>query len=122
MSYSMTWLEKILIIDFSNDVTVQEIREHAAEINSDPRFEDIQKIIYNFLKIKSTDINSSDVKIFSLMDTDGSKNVPHAHRAFVSNSNDLKLYVERYKEGLGSGYWNIQLFDTLTEAMSWVPD
>ena len=122
MPYTITWLEETVIIDFTGDVTTQEIREHGIEVNADPRFETVHKRISNCSKITSIDANKTDLKIFGFIDKNVSKYVPHAHMAVVSTHDTIRVNTEQYKDAFGSGNWKIQLFPTLTEALAWIPE
>jgi hypothetical protein len=122
MPYKITWLEKTVLIDFFGNITVQEIIDQAAEINADLRFEDVHKAIYNCLKIKATDINKSDLKIIGFNDSTFSKYPPKAHRAFVISHDGMKITTGYYQDALDSGEWKLEVFDTLSGALAWVPD
>jgi hypothetical protein len=122
MPYKITWLDTTVIIDFSGDVTTQEIREHGQEINDDPRFAKIHKRISNCLQIQSIDANASDIKIFGFIDNKISELAPSAHLAVVSTNEQIKTNTEHYKQAFGSGNWKIELFASVAQALAWDPE
>jgi hypothetical protein len=122
MPYKITWLDTTVIIDFTGDVTTQEIREHGQEINNDPRFKNIHKRISNCSKIKSIDANSSDIKIFGFIDNKVSEAAPTANLAIVTTNEQVKTNTEHYKQAFGSGNWKIELFTSVAQALAWDPD
>ena len=122
MPYKITWLDTTVIIDFSGDVTTQEIREHGQEINDDPRFKNIRKRISNCSQIQSIDANASDIKIFGFIDNKISNTAPNAHLAIVTTSEQVKTNTEHYKEAFGSGSWKIELFESISQALAWNPE
>jgi hypothetical protein len=122
MPYKITWLDTTVIIDFSGDVTTQEIREHGQEINDDPRFKNIRKRISNCSQIQSIDANASDIKIFGFIDKKISKIAPNAHLAIVTTNEQLKTNTEHYKQAFGSGSWKVELFESISQALAWNPE
>jgi hypothetical protein len=122
MPYKITWLDTTVIIDFSGDVTTQEIREHGQEINDDPRFKNIRKRISNCSKIQSIETTASDIKIFGFIDKKISKIAPNAHLAIVTTNEQVKTNTEHYKQALGSGSWKVELFESISQALAWNPE
>ena len=121
MPYKVSWLEKTVVADFYGDVTVEEIRDHGREINSDSRFKSVTKRISNCSKITSIDANTTDIKIFGFIDKDISKYAPGAHMAVVSELEDIKSNTAEYKAAFGQGSWKIELFSTIGDALAWDP-
>lgn len=122
MPYKITWMDSTVIIDFSGDVTTQEIREHGMEVNDDPRFQSIKKRISNCSQIHSINANSSDIKIFGFIDNKISAMAPNAHMAVVSSSEQIKANTDDYKKAFGDGQWKIELFPTIAQALAWDPE
>ena len=122
MPYKITWMDTTVIIDFSGDVTTQELREHGIEINDDPRFKNIKKRISNCSHIQSIDANSSDIKIFGFIDNKISEMAPSAHMAVVGTDERIKANTEQYKQAFGAGLWQIELFPSITQALAWDPE
>ena len=121
MPYKITWMDTTVIIDFSGDVTTQEIREHGIEVNDDPRFKNIKKRISNCSQIQSINASSSDIKIFGFIDNKISAMAPSANMAVVSTHEQIKANTEDYKKAFGDGQWKIELFPSITQALAWDP-
>ena len=122
MPCKITWLERTVVVDFFEAVSIQEVRKQGLKINADPRAHTISKRILNCSRVESLEASAADLKIFAYIDKEAASNNTEIHLAVVGNSEKIKANTAGYKDAIGSAIGQVELFASIGEALAWDPE
>ena len=124
MSYKIIWEQEGLRCIFKKDFTTNDQLESNIEISKDSRFPSIRYAIYDFTDVKTYSIESSVYRDIGHMDSKLYKINPDIKLAVVANKMVIKGMLNVYKTYFelenNDKTWEIEMFETVTEAEKWI--
>lgn len=122
MAYRIQWEEKGLCRTYSGSVTGEEIIEANCSATGDSRFDNLNYIIADFLRVTASDIDILDMKKIAAMNYAASKTNPNVKFAIIATDENLQalaVLFEFESEELKVS-WETALFSTEVAARKWV--
>ncbi len=119
MSYKIEWVDTGVLIKYNGDININDLFNAGNLITSDLRYDLLNFVISDFLKVKSLKISELDIKHLSTRDVIPSIWNPNIKFAVVSNNMDIQEMVLRYIDFMKVNEWEIKLFNNLDESIEW---
>lgn len=120
MSYQISWEKKGAHIGLFDQVDSACINTVYAELNNDPRFEDIRYIIFNMLEMNSPEYTVSDVERLAHMDRAGAITNPNIRIAIICTNEGGLAISSFYQSEMGDSPWRAEIFSCLEDAREWL--
>ena len=122
MAYRIQWEKKGLCRTYFGSVTGDEIIEANCSAVGDSRFDELNYIIADFLRVTASDIDVEDMRKIAAMNYAASKTNPHVKFAIIATDENLQalaaLFEFESKELKVS--WETALFSTEAAAREWL--
>jgi CheY-like chemotaxis protein len=118
MTYSIKWYESAVEIIFSGNLIMQEIDNANYAVNSDERFDQCKRSVWDFRNCKTDKINVNDLYSAIALDV-GASALPglRSHqRALIANDpHTIRLCESYMREMKKYTNWSLELFDSFEE-------
>lgn len=119
MSYLHQWNNRGLYRRFFGRISGDEILESNLKLQGDPRFDSINYIVNDFLRISDFDIDSGDIKRISAIDKAAALSNSKIKIANVVKSDSLLAMVNTYIELMKASGYQYMTFDNFEAAEIW---
>jgi hypothetical protein len=121
MPYSIIWLNEVVIVKLSGDVSIEDLHNLRNSVGTAPQIDSIRKRVVNCLEANAVEASPSDVKIFANVDGPSSYLHNEIDTAIVAIDPQIRKQASLYVEEVANFPWKTKLFNTLTDALSWRP-
>jgi hypothetical protein len=121
MPYSIIWLDKVVIVKLSGDVSIEDLHNLRNSVGAAPQIGSMRKRVVNCLEAKGVESSPSDVKIFANVDGPSSDLRNDIDTAIVAIDPQIRKQASLYIEEVANFPWKTKLFYRLTDALSWRP-
>ncbi|MFB6317661.1 hypothetical protein [Saccharicrinis sp. FJH54] len=119
MSYTMEWCDSDVYITFGDRVEGEEILLVDDIIYGDSRLEEMHFQLFDFSQTIHVNMDVFDMKVIGVLDKKASRWNDHVKVAIVTTNNELEQLVDYYAGIMADTNWQIKLFTTKPEAVSW---
>lgn len=120
MAVQNNWEDKGLYRVFSGNISGREVLQANLAIQGDARFDNINYVVNDFLKIDGFDIDDSDISIIASTDNVAAVSNPNIKIAVVATLEPFLVWVRRYMEAMQDAVYPTELFSNLDDAYLWV--
>lgn len=121
MPYKLDWLDDLVIIEFSGQVSLDELMEADNRVSGDPRFDNLKKRICNCTDITKAKFASHDLKVLAHVGRAAATSNARAHVAIITTDPAVRKNANLYKKSFGANSWQISIFDSISDAIAWAP-
>lgn len=119
MSYKIEWRDNCVLIKYIGDLNIVDLFKLSGLIIGDSRYDSLNYVISDFLKVTSLNLSKEDIKEMSTLHVIPSIWNPNLKFSIVSNNSDIQEMVIRYIDLMKSNEWKIKLFDNFEESLEW---
>ena len=118
MPYTLDWEPKGVYWEYSGDVSGAEIIEASTAIYGDPRFDELNYKLVNFLKITSFDVQKMDIMMIASQHKAAALSNRRIKTAIVVN--EPSPLLDAFIAQLSNSPWEVKAFNCLVEASTWL--
>ena len=119
MAYKIKWGKNCVHIKYSGNININDLFRVGGLISSNLKYESLNFVISDFLKVTSLTTSELDIKNISTLDAIPSILNPNIKFAVVSNNDNIQGMVMKYIDFMSVNEWEIKIFDALEESMEW---
>ncbi len=122
MPYRLSWENNVLHIRLVGDVTLENIREYENLIWSDPRFDQLDYVLWDGSHIDSLELPVEEAEFSAAYSKGSSLSNASIKMAMVVTDPDMQSLVEAYVAFLQyvDTPWTLKVFDSIDPAKEWL--
>jgi CheY-like chemotaxis protein len=118
MTYSINWYERAVEIIFSGNLIMQDIDNANYTVNSDERYDQCKRSVWDFRNCKTEMINVNDLYSVIALDV-GASALPglgtHQRALIANDPHTIRLCESYMREMKNHTNWSLELFDSFEE-------
>jgi len=122
MGFQLTWEDRMVIFDYSGDMTSQDILNSNRSVYGDPRFDRLHWQLVCVDQVESFNFEEKDVKLIAYMDKAAALANSNITIVFAGENDNLKKLYTAYSEFIEGDLWPVHYFETREEALSYIGD
>jgi hypothetical protein len=119
MPYKNSWEQHGVYRKYSGQVTGSDILQAIEEIAADPRYDDIQYVINDFLEIAGSQVTDQEVELIAAMDYAASLSNPNIRLAIVTTDPLMQQLLLQYS-AVSPPSFPTEIFSDLDASRLWV--
>ncbi len=119
MSYKLNWESKGVYWKYSGTVSGDEVISASTLIYGDPRFDDLEYKLVDFLDVDVFNMTENDMLKIATQHNAATISNPRIKNAIIYNS-QTKEITEKFCEFFEDFVWDVKAFQTITEANKWL--
>ncbi|WP_431159378.1 hypothetical protein [Winogradskyella poriferorum] len=119
MPYRFDWNKESALVTFHGEVTYADIESADEALFNDPRFDNLDFIVYDLLTIDDLDVTDHNLQVTSAINSSASQWNRKLKMAFVAKDGYVLEAVERFIELMQKSNWKIRVFGSLKDAFKW---
>lgn len=120
MPYKVNWEKSGVYMKLYGVVGTEDLENLYSDINDDPRFEDVNYQICDFLDMEVMNYSGKEVQKFGHLDKAGSLSNPRVKVALVIRNREAQKLSNIYQAELANTSWDAEVFHTEDDARTWV--
>lgn len=119
MNYKLIWEPRGVLIQFSGEISINDIYKASIAYQGDFRYDDLSYVIADYSQITRCTARPEDIDNIWAIDTGAKLSNPSIKKAIVTTSDDVIQLASRYKNNQSSAFV-VKVFPTQDEARAWI--
>jgi len=121
LSYQIDWTESGAVVVFSGSISIVEIDQCDYEIYSNPKYNELAYVLYDFISAELGSIELDDVKRTGVANLEMIRKNRNLRFAMIAEGGENKKVAKTYKDFCESNhfYWDIGLFSDHDDGIKW---
>ena len=120
MAYTYTWTAHGLLRKFTGIINPEEILKSNFELQTHPKFSNIEYIINDFTSVTAINICEEHTKVYASTDDIISDVKGKLKVAIVADKEEHIVLANSYRQELKNKYYTCEIFKTIKDAEEWV--
>ena len=120
MPYRFYWNKENALVTFNGNVTYADIESADEALFNDPRFDNLDFIVYDLLTIDGLDVTDHNLQVTSAINYSASQWNKKLKMAFIAKEEYVVNAIERFIELMHNSNWEIRIFRSLDVVIEWV--
>ncbi len=122
MSYRIEVIDQIVHVQYLGYVDGLQITQLIQDSDFLPQLGQYQKAIFNYTQADEIDLSMEETKSFATVGKIHANFIEHLHIVIVLSSPAGRPRAEYYRDGLGAPNWQVDIVDTLEQALALLAD
>ncbi|MEJ2142117.1 MAG: hypothetical protein P8Y24_07130 [Gammaproteobacteria bacterium] len=119
MSYKLVWEPNGIYWKYNGKVSGKEIVDASTSVYGDPRFDNINYKLVDFLDIQSVDMTDNEIALLACQHKAAEQSRQNVKNAIVIGSGKDEV-AKKFAAFFSDSSWEVKIFDNLDDANDWV--
>lgn len=119
MAYEYIWEDNGLYRVFTGTTSGTEVLNSNLSIHGDPRFDEIDYVLNDFLSIDNFEVSDMDIKKIAHMDSVAELSKPTLKIAIITTHSELLEWVNKYLMCMKDATYICNIFSNIDDARQW---